>query len=1244
MPSINPGIANGAPMLNLSYDIFSPWSYNTPQNSIDTFPIDVGSRLFVNYNGTLESTTPECLINLGVSPLFNICVSGGSGGSGMSNNNNMPQLFGTSEGSTEIKGPLSVAALPNDYIFVLNNASAGNDYTLNVLRLIPHGYYNTSSYQPTVVGSTTSNTAWVNEWNTYWNNVISMQNQSVYLVQSVGLNNITKLVEQENGYSGYTPISIAADYRGDVFITGFTSNYSSGRYETVLAKVTNISTGPEYFANVISPNLPIESEIAVSPTGGIVFLANKTSGYIQTFNGANFTPTGSIDLSYNKYIGGEKVAELNISSYLENGGLYNQSMPWVSNVFSEWGLNQNFEVDNAGYHHPLAIQDINGYLYVLDQWTGGLGVKGPISFNCWWIICGNEKDLGIFFNMLMLRVMNDTGYDVPINPTNFNDMVQQASCTTPANMNNTCTIISQTEANSECSRTPECTAQPVSSCVNTTSTGGSSFICAGTYPAQAPPPERGTVPKPCAPLTPTSIETCNNNFTFAEANALCNESGMRPQCYAQTQNMCYPSGNIYKCVGPAKTAKTFYATSMLNLSGEYPPYGWVLSANVTAAEFSCSINPFSNDYCGSSVRHLVDSPYSETFSIENQPSNYYGGFPPIGPFLTFANRTSGYNGNAYYLANVSTQLGTPPSGHLRFDYSYLMKGTGFSANYNDTIYMLFPNATTRSQNFTEFYPLLATTKLPVENYTKLFGGFSPYSCYLNRTFLTASTKCIDMPNLQYMSRPIFSVTNPFIYLEGIGSPNWILTFGGLLYSSPTSGGSGISANGICSPSEANGISSCSQCNSNTRNCAFCIACALASNTVTATNSLSSSGIFSGPVLPSSIQSSLASSISGYLVVPFTYNVTEDQSWTNFQPEPGTPKAPNCITPANIVPPPTNTIYYSFAIGQPSRSNLLDEPLESGYSYFQYNRGTNYYIPNLSDIGLIIPPQIAFNIENNKMFGNVYVNMSSPQVVDSLQYVANATHVFDYSVNKRVFTIIAQYGGASFGYENISSVTVNQIYGADAYVADTNGNMQNTKAEALYNGYQTLSNIMPFALSYTLLPNMLPTFVSLFDWYKAVTYTNPLILNINTSKVNYEYKSPFGTYQYLSASPFGYNRLIFVFNDRFNNTFYMPVDADIANITTLDMSATPNVSITNANSTTITVTGRAYYNLLYGLKTVPLQNAPIYLYYGKDINYNKTLSANEISLCAYSPNSISTSNCTLANPMWKGLTNNADTIT
>ncbi len=59
-------------------------------------------------------------------------------------------------------------------------------------------------------------------------------------------------------------------------------------------------------------------------------------------------------------------------------------------------------------------------------------------------------------------------------------------------------------------------------------------------------------------------------------------------------------------------------------------------------------------------------------------------------------------------------------------------------------------------------------------------------------------------------------------------------------------------------------------------------------------------------------------------------------------------------------------------------------------------------------------------------------------------------------------------------------------------------------------------------------------------------------------------------------PYGYRRLIFVLRDRFNNTLYVPIDADIANQTVIQLNVTPAVNPLNPNSTTININGYAGY--------------------------------------------------------------------
>ncbi|MEM3180877.1 MAG: hypothetical protein QXY86_00620, partial [Candidatus Micrarchaeaceae archaeon] len=211
-------------VLQNSYDIFSPWNYYTPTKTEEPFPIDTPSRFYVNYNGMLISTPSNDTISaLRLGSDIDNAVNGING---ILNSVGMGNFFGILKRlgmkSPYVANPISVAAIPNDYVFVLNES--GGDYYITVLRLIPKGYFNTTGYAPTNVNSTENTSAsvaeqeWDNEWNGYWANVIALQNETTYTVASYDLNSL-------NNYpSGFTPLNITANYAGDVFITGRITN------------------------------------------------------------------------------------------------------------------------------------------------------------------------------------------------------------------------------------------------------------------------------------------------------------------------------------------------------------------------------------------------------------------------------------------------------------------------------------------------------------------------------------------------------------------------------------------------------------------------------------------------------------------------------------------------------------------------------------------------------------------------------------------------------------------------------------------------------------------------------------------------------------------------------------------------------------------------------------------------------------------------------------------------------------
>ena len=94
---------------------------------------------------------------------------------------------------------------------------------------------------------------------------------------------------------------------------------------------------------------------------------------------------------------------------------------------------------------------------------------------------------------------------------------------------------------------------------------------------------------------------------------------------------------------------------------------------------------------------------------------------------------------------------------------------------------------------------------------------------------------------------------------------------------------------------------------------------------------------------------------------------------------------------------------------------------------------------------------------------------------------------------------------------------------------------------------------------------------------------------------------------------GYNRLLYTYVDRFNNTVLMPVDADFSNITDLQLNATTVIAPTNYNQTQVTVNGIATSVGLGG--TRPLSGASIYLYYDANMNYLNTSMLSKIGVAS-----------------------------
>jgi len=1111
--------------MNISYDTFSPWNYYEPQNSIEPFPIDTGSRFFVNYNGVLVNSNPNEITKMPWNKYMKWL-------SKITKLNVIPHYI-----SASIPGVISIAAAPNNYIYVLNYSASQDAYFLTMLRLILKGYYNTTNYQPDSVGSANSMQQWIDKWNNYWTNVIALQNSSLYVVNSINLDTFNNSFLSNQGF---TPLNISVDNFGDVFITGYVSytDISTGYsfYSPALAEITNTlrnNNWVEVYNSIeTNSNNQVMPEIAVSPTGLLIFLANQSDGgYIYVYSSTNLTQINQINLAYAVYPGGinggAPLAALNIYSWLSNNGLYNQSLP--SELWNDFFVNRVIVLDEPEYHHPLGIADVNGYLYILDEWAGGIGINQVGS--SWFGLVPNYK--GVFFDILTLRVLNSTGSNIPINPNHFNDMYTVQTCGSPYYLT----------------------------------------------------PQNSLTSNQCYPTTKYS----ENGVT---CSASC-ELVTNPCITQEPHTTSLVTGYQYSCISPNTESSTYYSLAPPYYSnGAYPPYGWVLAANITGASLSnifgtalfniddaksinfCGGNGGTPPECNFNPVNLNPANYHPESGV-----NYYNGsYYPIGPQL-----------DALAMHDSDTAARTSPD--IKVGWAPEYNKIGFSVNFNDSINILFPNSTPKNPlsdigafwglvkdtiNNPDIYKELILTKLNIENYTKLFGGLPPYNCLTDYSYYY-NTVCGYLPGVEYMNPPVYTATDAFKFLESLGTPQ-IMPIERIISSTYSGNSPGSS---LCAhPIEAmeNGTA-CGKLNPN-------------SIVLTSCSMISS---YSSP--PSSlpgIAETLNSKLAGYLLIPYTYNVliSNDIASNSYQ-------------------------VFTYQTVSSSSKNL-DSTIEGGDTYLIYGNG-KYYVPNLSDYGTILPKNLITNLLTDRNFTNIYVNITNKNGL--YQTIVNGSKIANFIINQ-------YYLGSQPVYATISSVPEGSLFGEDAL------RVLMPKPYTSYFGGGALGQ----GTGYYYKQFNVPSLVQLFDWYKIGLFTDALDLYLNQSPLN-----PSGI---VTSGPFnarGYTRLIYVLNDRFNNTIYLPIDADIANITQISLSVNSTYDPQNVNQTTLHIHGNAtYFN---GVKYVPLVDNSIYIYFNNNINYmqyNALLYPVNAILCAY--NSMVSGPCTLADPAFTSLSSNANVIT
>ena len=1036
-------------------------------------------------------------------------------------------------------------------------------YEIAVFRVINNTYFNATIPLPSNDISCSSESScqstWNTEWNNYWSTIIDKGGGNIKQVGNIPLN-INDIVNPTSDYRAFNLYNISLDYQGDIFIAS-TETYQGQTSSLIMKYVNKNQVSPTtgtlntlYCASItcLIPSFNYEdtinnsqlNEIAVSPNGAQVYLASPSIGAIYVFSGNDLSYDSTINLGFYKDSSGAPpntstssasstpaLATLNIYYWLDNGGLYGQTPSWLSN----YNFQPTYDLDKNAFHRPLAIRDINGYLYVLDNWAGIIGY--PTQGSTTYSSIFSSAAQGIYFNVLMLRVINSTGYDVPIQPTNFNDMFQQ----------DTCAIANPSESSTCYANVP-----PSSYCTQSAQNSGTS----------------------CIPVPITSLGSrlyCTPGSIFSQQS--------------QYQFQCVSSGTL---------SPTYYQTASSSLypSNTFPPYGWILSAVVSGynggnTQDSLSLFGASQYYLTSTQKWVLPGYSSEE------------GYYPIGPEMPPLECKSGFTSNSC----VVPQL----------------EGVGFSINYNNTIAILAdggtgnPSGSIANLNYGE----LIISRFNIFNYTNVGGGVN-FVCYSGIPISVASGvgPCqIDPqlfggkePGLPILSPPIYLGNNPFNYYESLGAQK-VFQYANNLYSTYTSGKGSPSAvessnyNQQCINEVTNGLTP--------TNCVNGYPTTLPLTSIT--SGITSVSV-SNPIPPS--VPVLESSISGFSIVPYAYQTTMKESWTNFQLIGGLPYCPDSLPPIYYQETKVN---YGYIPTAQETSSALAAPIEGGKSYLSYENAyqSGYYVPNLSDIGVYLSPEIFLNVSSNRLFSSLYVNATeSPNT--NKQYILNATQQLNFIIN---FNKI----GSNMALETITSKVVSLTTPSASNLPYTN-------------------NVpITVGLSYTPLLVPPPGFgtINLFNWYQQIVYDSPIQLYLNGS---------FGNI------PYGYHRLIYVFKDRFNNTIYAPIDADIARLTTINLNVTPVVDPANANETTLTINGIAgYYSVnALGNNFYPLTNGNVYLYYGQNINYNGINSKltsgpdslYQTELCAFgTPGSPGyPSQCSLADPLDPSQQNYGDIIT
>ncbi len=471
MPSTMSDVSNKESYLNLSFDIYSPHNFLSPEY-LDPFIINTSDGFFANYSGTLgelpfDSISAQSLNSSSFSstPLTffyttvtNTLLNEQSSYFGPDFAKNIfGNNYGTLQGGpvgfiySAISNPIDIESTPNDYVYVMTGSNdAVNVY---VFRFIPAGYYNMSNYPPSSIPNVTSIifsssdvanalSQWTESWKNYWKEAMAIQSSDLYMIgvlritSSAISGSFGSVPSIKLGFH-FVPKAMAVDYANDLFFVGKTSsgNLAIGY---ILSNGTTGYDSNLHFAGSSDPIQLIPYDIAVSPGGDYIFITLSkyadSAKNISIFSARNFSFISNISLSYS-------TPEYNMSiiKYLEAGGPY-PGNPGASTIASSYSsiassyagiapLKKSQAVsivsnDIEAYHNPIAMYDEDGILYVLDNWSFRISAPNNCEITDTGKICSYQL---LPSSILMLRAFFANGTEVPIDAMYTSDIVPNSA-------------------------------------------------------------------------------------------------------------------------------------------------------------------------------------------------------------------------------------------------------------------------------------------------------------------------------------------------------------------------------------------------------------------------------------------------------------------------------------------------------------------------------------------------------------------------------------------------------------------------------------------------------------------------------------------------------------------------------------------------------------------------------------------------------------------------------------------------